>query len=638
MVRRRPTSPRPPPTSRPACRRRPEDRVQPLVRRVARVDDHDPPAAHQPRVDDRARDPAAAEPSRTRTSPSRHRGSPTGAGAAAARATRRAPDVRRVPRRPAAAGASRWSAATGRWRRSAYRRQGLRRARATRGRPPPGRRCATSPPVGQVRDEEPGVVAAGRVRRGRGDPARERHQPVGGAARRSSRSTRASSGSPAGDRLRRDRRRHGHRRPVARAPRAGPRPPPTARGSRRPRAPGPRPAPGRPAHAAAQPAASSTDRAGQRRRPRRRAGSTAPPGKTCSPGPNAIVDGRRVSRTSGRRGGPGRSRTTVEAGRGVTTGSMRSAGSGARKLRRERPSVRDRQPACEPVADVGGGPALDARGPGAAAPPTPPASARNDRPMAGIPRQTRKQRSAGAGSPRPMIATSSTRPAPARRQEPLREGRGVPRHDRPGLEGPFGGVAVPAVAGERGEPEQDRSGHRVPTGARCPAAPAAGRPGSPRRRRCPRSHPRDPRSAQCRVHQRSAASNQRSSNVVSYSASSPSARRAWSSSTAGAAGDRPSTSDAVGRPHPGASSTGTRPPRRQPAGNARGRRRRTRAARRRRTPPARAHSRTRAPCRRARLRPALPHLQQPRRAPPLAGPPPRRQPEPRRDLRVGPDP
>ena len=71
-----------------------------------------------------------------------------------------------------------------------------------------------------------------------------------------------------------------------------------------------------------------------RRRPRdrrtagraRRSASTAPPGNTCRPGPKAIVDGRRVSSTSGPRG-PARMRTTVDAGRGSTAGSAtRAAG------------------------------------------------------------------------------------------------------------------------------------------------------------------------------------------------------------------------------------------------------------------------------------------------------------------------
>ena len=46
------------------------------------------------------------------------------------------------------------------------------------------------------------------------------------------------------------------------------------------------------------------------------AASTRPPGNTIIPAANAIVDGRRVSRTSSPPA-PGRSRTTVAAGRGV---------------------------------------------------------------------------------------------------------------------------------------------------------------------------------------------------------------------------------------------------------------------------------------------------------------------------------
>ena len=63
------------------------------------------------------------------------------------------------------------------------------------------------------------------------------------------------------------------------------------------------------------------------------AASTAPPGNTCRPGPKAIVDGRRVSRTSGPRG-PGRMRTTVEAGRGTTTGAVLGPGRRGRRGRR----------------------------------------------------------------------------------------------------------------------------------------------------------------------------------------------------------------------------------------------------------------------------------------------------------------
>ena len=97
VVRRRPTSPRPP-RSRAPCRRRPEDGVEPLLRRVARVHDHHPPPAHEPRVDDRARDPAAP----SRAGPARARRPPGSRPGPARRPHGReaAPDLLRVPRRP----------------------------------------------------------------------------------------------------------------------------------------------------------------------------------------------------------------------------------------------------------------------------------------------------------------------------------------------------------------------------------------------------------------------------------------------------------------------------------------------------------------------------------------------------------
>ncbi len=66
-------------------------------------------------------------------------------------------------------------------------------------------------------------------------------------------------------------------------------------------------------------AADTTDRAA--RPGSASAASTRPPGNTCMSGANAIVAGRCVSSTSSPRG-PGRTKTTVAAGRGTTVASM----------------------------------------------------------------------------------------------------------------------------------------------------------------------------------------------------------------------------------------------------------------------------------------------------------------------------
>ena len=165
-------------------------------------------------------------------------------------------------------------------------------------------------PVGQGGREEPGIEPA---REGSGVTQRESGTSRSVRSRRSSAS--ASSGKVDVAAQQRPSVPPRRRPPMRSSRRGGRRPPRTARGSRR----GTRR--GRPAASRSPPSASAASAAERTERPARpgaaSSGSTRPPGKTCTSAANAIVAGRCVRRTSSP-AEPGRSRTTVAAGRAST--------------------------------------------------------------------------------------------------------------------------------------------------------------------------------------------------------------------------------------------------------------------------------------------------------------------------------
>ena len=118
-------------------------------------------------------------------------------------------------------------------------------------------------------------------------------------------------------------------------------------------------------------------------------------------------------------------------------------------------------------------------------------------------------------------------------REPLGERRRVGGRRRPDdAERGLGRVGVAALAGERGEAQEDgRRPWPRPRAGRCPGATGAGRRAPRRRRPCRGSRRPGRRSGPgSRRPVSRAATNQRSSAVASYRARSPSAMQAWSSS------------------------------------------------------------------------------------------------------------
>ncbi len=213
-------------------------------------------------------------------------------------------------------------------------------------------------------------------------------------------------------------------------------------------------------------------------------GSIRPPGKTCRPAPKAIDSGRKVRRTSGPfegEDGPGRSSTTVAAGRAgaadpsasrlgragsrpVVTGEprwsapaaprgrpVRSRASGTRSHGRRRPSTGHRA----------------RNGPRAVRWRSTPSPGGRRRPGAVESRARRSTGAPGSGAggladDRDLIDVGQ---AKVEGHEPLPEERGMARsHLRDQAERAFSGLAIASLAGHRRQPEKDRGRHRVARG------------------------------------------------------------------------------------------------------------------------------------------------------------------------------
>ena len=291
-----------------------EHRLRRLVRGVAGIDHDAGPVPDDPRPADRTRDAACATDLERGHEPARpcddvrdgHRRRTTWC---------QREHVLRGPHAGPAAGASPRSASRARSVRRPSRRA-PRPARSTRARRPRRRGTRATEPSGQPGDEEAGVVPAGHDRRR--DPARQRDEPVA-AEHDVAREDELTEAHPVGL----DRRRGSP--PCQRRSRAGSRPPPTPRGSRRRRTP---------AHGCPPGSPSGEGSSRSRRSASASPSSTAPPGKTWSPAPNAIVDGRRVRSTSGPPGPSRRSDDRRRRPRDRTGGRQPASARAATLMRR----------------------------------------------------------------------------------------------------------------------------------------------------------------------------------------------------------------------------------------------------------------------------------------------------------------